>query len=127
MPLYGHEIDELTTPIDAGLTFAVKFTHDFIGRPALERQMASGGPNRCLVGLTTTSRRVPRQGYTLHARGREIGKVCSGGASPTLGINIATGYVPTEFRAPGTALEFSVRDKREPAAIVALPFYKRPR
>ena len=56
MPLYGHEIDETTTPLDAGLSWAVKFTHDFTGRGALERIQAAGGPQRKLVGLTTDSR-----------------------------------------------------------------------
>lgn len=126
MPLYGHEIDETTTPYDAGLDFAVKLTHDFVGRAALEKSRAAGA-TRKLVGLTTTSRRVPRQGYRVFAGGAETGKVCSGGASPTLGTNIATAYVAPSHAAPGTELEFEVRDKREPAVVVPLPFYRRER
>ncbi|MBK8978678.1 MAG: glycine cleavage system aminomethyltransferase GcvT [Planctomycetes bacterium] len=127
MPLYGHEIDEQTTPLDAGLDFGVKFTHDFIGRAALERQLAAGGPQTRLVGLTTDSRRVPRQGYSVWSGDREIGRICSGTASPTLGTNIATAHVPVEFAEPGTELQFDVRGSREPARVVTLPFYKRAR
>lgn len=127
MPLYGHEIDETTTPYDAGLDFAVKLTHDFTGREALQAQLAAGGSGRKLVGLTSTSRRVPRQGYALHADGKEIGKVCSGGASPTLGLNIATGYLRSEYAEPGTEISFATRSGHEPATVVNLPFYKRTR
>jgi aminomethyltransferase len=125
MPLYGHEIDETTNPLEAGLGWAVKFTHDFTGRAALERIQAAGGSGRKLVGLTTDSKRVPRQGYPVVHDGREIGKVCSGAISPTKGCNIATAYVPDAFAEPGTALGFAIKDKTEPATVVALPFYKR--
>jgi aminomethyltransferase len=125
MALYGHEIDGQTNPLEAGLGWAVKFTHDFTGRPALEKLRDDGGTGRKLIGLTTSSRRVPRQGYTLWDGDREIGTVCSGGASPTLEINIATGYVPDQYSDPGTSISFAVRDKREPAQVVSLPFYKR--
>jgi aminomethyltransferase len=127
MPLYGHEIDETTTPLDAGLTFGVKFTHDFVGREALERIQAAGGPTRRLVGLETESRRVPRQGYPIVHGGETVGSVCSGGASPTRGKNIATAYVPHHLAEPGTELGFAIRDKAEPAVVVPLPFYKRAR
>ncbi|MCC6785669.1 MAG: glycine cleavage system aminomethyltransferase GcvT [Planctomycetes bacterium] len=127
MPLYGHEIDESTTPLDAGLEFGVKFDHDFVGRAALERVKAAGGPSRKLVGLVTESRRVPRQGYDVVHGGRVVGKVCSGGASPTLGKHIATAYVPRELAEPGTALEFAIKDKTEAATVAPLPFYKRGR
>ncbi len=127
MPLYGHEIDETTTPLDAGLDFAVKFTHDFVGRGALEQIQAAGGPSTRLCGLRADSRRVPRQGYPVMAGDREIGKICSGGASPTLETNIATAHLPAEFAEPGTELEFAIRDKREPLKVVTLPFYSRTR
>lgn len=127
MPLYGHEIDETTTPLEADLTFGVKFTHDFVGRSALEKIQADGGPSRKLMGLTTDSKRVPRQGYPVMAGDREIGKILSGAISPTLETNIATTYVPLEFADPGTQLEFAIRNKREGAKVVPLPFYKRPR
>ena len=125
MALYGHEIDGQTNPLEAGLGWAVKFTHDFTGRPALEKIQNDGGTGRKLVGLTTSSRRVPRQGYTLWAGDGDIGAVCSGTASPTLETNIATGYVLEQYADSGTSISFAVRDKREPAQVVSLPFYKR--
>jgi aminomethyltransferase len=127
MPLYGHEIDETTNPLEAGLDWAVKWNHDFVGKQALQQVQAKGGTGRRLVGLTTTSKRCPRQGYPVVARGERVGHVCSGNVSPTLDTNIATAYVRDEFAAPGTSLEFVVRDKPEPCVVVALPFYKRAR
>jgi aminomethyltransferase len=127
MPLYGHEIDETTNPIEAGLDWAVKFNHDFVGKPALEKVVAAGGTGRRLVGLTSTSKRCPRQGYPITKDGKQIGHVCSGSISPTLGTNIATAYVETAHAEPGTALEFVVRDRGEPCVVAPLPFYKRAR
>jgi aminomethyltransferase len=127
MPLYGHEIDETTNPLEAGLDWAVKMNHDFIGRGALERVIAAGGTGRKLVGLTTTSKRCPRQGYPVVHGGITVGHVCSGSISPTLDTNIATAYLRHDLTAPGTKLEFLVRDKCEPCTVVAMPFYKRAR
>ncbi|MBP8298799.1 MAG: glycine cleavage system aminomethyltransferase GcvT [Planctomycetes bacterium] len=127
MPLYGHEIDETTNPIEAGLDWAVKMNHDFTGKAALEQVLAKGGTGRKLVGLTSTSKRCPRQGYPLVHAGQQVGHVCSGNISPTLDTNIATAYVRTDLATPGTQLEFLVRDKAEPCVIAALPFYKRQR
>ncbi|MEO6597611.1 MAG: glycine cleavage system aminomethyltransferase GcvT [Planctomycetota bacterium] len=127
MPLYGHEIDESTNPLEAGLDWAVKMNHDFTGKQALEKLLAAGGPGRKLVGLTSTSKRCPRQGYPLMHGGAQIGHVCSGNISPTLDTNIATAYVRIDLAAPGTKLEFLVRDKPEPCVVVPLPFYKRAR
>lgn len=128
MPLYGHEIDSKTNPLEAGLSFAVKFTHDFVGRQALERYKADPGQAaRQLVGLTSAGKRVPRQGYLLYAGDRELGPIRSGALSPTLDTNIATAYVPVALAVPGTELSFVVRDKRESAKVANLPFYKRAR
>lgn len=130
MPLYGHEIDEGTTPYDAGLGFGVKLDHDFVGRDALAKIQDAGGATRQLIGLTTESRRCPRQGYRiLSADGTELGKVCSGAASPTLGKNIATAYVPAGSVSIGDEVAFEVRAGKptEPATVAGLPFYKRNR
>ncbi|MFM1870853.1 MAG: hypothetical protein RL398_275 [Planctomycetota bacterium] len=127
MPLYGHEIDETTNPIEAGLDWAVKFNHDFTGKAALEAVVQKGGTGRKLVGLTSTSKRCPRQGYPLVHGGKQVGHVCSGNISPTLDTNIATAYVATDLAVPGTPLEFLIRDKAEPCVVAPLPFYKRQR
>ncbi len=127
MPLYGHEIEERTNPLEANLDWAVKFTHDFVGRTALEAIRQRGGTGRRLVGLQTDSKRCPRQGYEVRAGGKAIGHICSGAISPTLETNIATAYVAEQFAAPGTPIEFAIKDKTEPAAVVPLPFYKRQR
>jgi aminomethyltransferase len=127
MPLYGHEIDETTNPLEAGLDWAVKFTHDFTGRSALERIQQQGGTGRRLVGLVTASKRCPRQGYKVCLDGVEVGHVCSGNISPTLDTNIATAYVRQDLAQPGVELTFLVKDKPEPCQVTALPFYKRAR
>jgi len=127
MPLYGHEIDETTNPLEAGLDWAVKMNHDFVGRDALAKVQAAGGTGRKLVGLTSASKRCPRQGYPIVKGATPIGQVCSGSISPTLDTNIATAYVRTEYAEPGTQLEFLVRDKPEPCVVVPTPFYKRAR
>jgi aminomethyltransferase len=127
MPLYGHEIDETTNPLEAGLDWAVKMNHDFVGRDALAAIQQKGGTGRRLVGLVSASKRCPRQGYPLVHAGQPIGHVCSGNISPTLDTNIATAYVRDAFQAPGTELEFLVRDKPEPCVVAPLPFYKRSR
>ncbi len=127
MPLYGHEIDETTNPLEAGLDWAVKMNHDFTGKAALEKVIAAGGTGRRLVGLTTTSKRCPRQGYPIAKDGEQVGHVCSGSISPTLDTNIATAYVRSDLTEPGTQLEFLVRDKGEPCVVAPMPFYKRAR
>jgi aminomethyltransferase len=132
MPLYGHEIDETTNPLEANLGWAVKMNHDFVGKAALERVTAAGGTGRQLVGLITHSKRCPRHGYPIASGSQTVGSVCSGSISPTLSkdgtaTNIATAYVKNEFAAVGTELQFVVRDKPEPCTVAALPFYKRAR
>lgn len=128
MALYGHELDDTTNPVEAGLLpKMVKHTHDFSGRAALEAIIAEG-PKRRLVGFTTGSPRVPRQGYELFAEaegGQAVGTVCSGSPSPTLDTTVGTAYVATAAAEPGTALHMDVRGKRFPVELAALPFYKR--
>ncbi len=128
MALYGHEIDAEHNPIEAGLSFAVSFAPDkgdWIGREALERIRAA--PRRKLVGLTTDGKRVPRQGYPLFAGEREVGQVCSGAVSPTLGTNIATAYLPVDLAQVGESVDMDVRGKRQACTVVELPFYSRTR
>ncbi len=126
MPLYGHEIDETTNPLEAGLSFAVKLKKPFIGRDALAA-VKKDKPKRALVGFEVEGRRAPRQGYALYSGGEEVGVVTSGSLSPTLGRNIGLGYVPRKLRKAGTALEVDIRGNRAAARVIKKPFYKRAR
>jgi aminomethyltransferase len=125
MPLYGHELDQATDPLTAGLDFAVKFSKpEFIGRPALLQRRHAGLPRR-RVGLQLSGRRIAREGATVHARNETIGRVTSGTFSPTLERAIAMAYVDAPFATIGQSLEIGIRGQREPAEVVPLPFYKR--
>lgn len=128
MALYGHELDDTTNPVEAGIVVKpIKHTHDFSGRAAIEA-MLEEGPERLLVGFTTDSKRVPRQGYDIvDADHALVGRVCSGSPSPTLGTNIGTAYVATEHAQPGELLAMDIKGKRHQIKLHALPFYKRPR
>ena len=128
MSLYGHEIDEEHDPIQAGLEFAVSFKEekgDWIGRAALERIQAN--PQRALVGITTSGRRVPRKGYALVHGERVVGEVVSGAVSPTLETNIGSAYLPLDLSQPGTEVEMEMRGKRQTCTVTELPFYSRTR
>lgn len=116
--LYGHEIDESTTPLEAGLGFVVKFDKDFIGKPAL----ANFKPKKVRVGFEV-EKGIPRQGYDILKSGKVIGKVTSGTFSPLLKQGIGMGFVPPELAAVGETLEISIRGKGFPAKIVDMPFY----
>jgi aminomethyltransferase len=125
LSLYGNDIDETTNPYEAGLGWVVKLDHDFLGRAALERIHAEG-PKRRLVGLEMTGRGIARHGYPLlDASGARIGEVTSGSPGPTVGKNVALGYVPVGLDAPGTALGVEIRGKVVDAVVVKTPFYKR--
>jgi aminomethyltransferase len=128
MALYGHELDDTTNPVEAGIvTKLIKHKHDFSGRAAIEA-MVEKGPPRILVGFTTESPRVPRQGYEIVTLDHTtVGSVVSGTKSPTLGTNIGTAYVANGHHLPGTRLAMDVRGKRLEITLHALPFYKRPR
>jgi len=126
MPLYGNELDETTTPYDAGLGRVVKLDKpiDFVGRTALER-VAADGPKRRLVGLIVEGRGIARHGYRVHREDRRTGVVTSGTQSPTLGVPIAMAYVAPGDAEPGTMVDIEIRDARIPARVVPLPFYRR--
>ena len=125
LPLYGNDIDQTTTPLEAGLGWVVKLEHDFIGRDALAAQKAAG-VTRKLVGFVMKGRGIARHDYPIHGPdGAVVGKVTSGGPAPTVGGNIGLGYVPVALSAPGTILEIDCRGKRTPAEVVAGPFYRR--
>jgi aminomethyltransferase len=125
--LYGNDIDDQTSPIEAGLGWITKFTEgrDFLDRELLERQKTEG-PARKLIGFKLTERGIPRHGYPLAAPdGRIIGHVTSGTMSPTLREGIGMGYVETAFAAPGTPLAVVIRERPIAAEVVKPPFLKK--
>ncbi len=122
--LYGNEIDETTSPLEAPLGWTVKWEKgDFIGRDALARQRDQG-PSRKLVGLTVEGRAVARRGYPLLHEGQPVGAVTSGTFSPTLQVSIAMGYVPRDLADAGRPLDVAVRGRTVPVRVTRLPFYR---
>jgi len=123
--LYGNDIDEQTTPLEASAAFAVDFTKgDFIGRAPLLEQKEKG-PAKHLIAFELLQKGVPRHGMKILADGREIGVVTSGNLSPLLQKGIGLGYVPTKFSVPGTQFEVDIRGRMHRGVVVKLPFYKR--
>jgi aminomethyltransferase len=124
MALYGNDIDDTTTPLEAGLQWLVKLKKgEFVGRAALLAQKERGLPRR-LVGFTTSERSFPRHGYPVFYQGQPSGVVCSGTMSPSLEIPIGTCYLPLATVPEGTELEIEIRGKRVPARVVKTPFYR---
>lgn len=122
--LYGNDIDETTSPIEAGLGWICKFNKTFINSEALEDEKRRT-PERKLVGFKMDERGIPRQGYDIvDSNGNQIGRVTSGTMSPSLGIGIGMGYVPTVFSEEGSKIHIQVRKNRIPATVIKLPFYK---
>jgi len=125
MCLYGHEIDETTTPWEAGLGWICKPDKgEFLGRDLLLQQKAKG-IERKLVGFEMLDKRIGRDGYPVEVGGKEVGKVTSGGPAPFLRKNIGMAYVPTAMSQVGQELEIMVRGTKAAAKIVELPFYSR--
>ncbi|HEX9742406.1 MAG TPA: glycine cleavage system aminomethyltransferase GcvT [Nitrospiraceae bacterium] len=123
--LYGNDMDEETTPLEASAAFAVDFTKgDFIGRPALLEQKAKG-PAKRLVGFELIEKGVPRHGMTVLAGGKDIGIVTSGNLSPRLQKGIGLAFVPTPFSEPGSRFQIDIRGRLQEAVCVKPPFYKR--
>ena len=123
MALYGNDIDDTVTPLEANLAWIVKLPKgDFIGRDALVRQKAEGVKKK-LVGFTSAEKVFPRHGYPVLCNGVASGLVCSGTMSPSLNIPIGTCYLPVASTAEGSAFEIEIRGKRVPATVVKMPFY----
>jgi aminomethyltransferase len=122
--LYGNDIDDTTSPIEAGLSWITKFTKDFTNSEALEAEKRRG-PDRKLVAFELDDRGIPRQGYDIvDGQGKTIGNVTSGTMSPMLSKGIGLGYVPVVFADPGTKIHIQIRKNAVPATVVKLPFYK---
>ena len=125
-PLYGHELNEDTTPIEAGVGFFVALDKgDFTGRAVLAYQKANGVKKKCVAFKMTEKSAPPRPGYPIWADGTKVGEVVSGTQSPSLGIGIGMGYVPPGMVKPETPIEIEIRGKRSPAVIVSKPIYKK--
>ncbi|MFN4286159.1 MAG: glycine cleavage system aminomethyltransferase GcvT [Lacibacter sp.] len=120
--LYGNDIDDTTSPLEAGLGWITKFTKDFIGRAILEQQKATG-VSRKLVGFVMQERGIPRHGYTIaDAAGNSIGTVTSGTQSPSLQQAIGLGYVQTAHAAFGSEIYIQIRNQAVKAVVTKLPF-----
>lgn len=122
--LHGLDMDESTTPFEAGLGWLVNLDKGpFLGKEALEAAKAAG-PGRLLVGLGSRQRAIPRSGDRIFSGGEAVGQVTSGTFSPVLNHPLALGYVRPELAAPGTALQVAVRGRTLEAEVVKRPFYK---
>lgn len=124
--LYGNDINDTTSPIEAGLGWITKFTDykDFINKMALLQQKQAG-PSKKLVGFEMVDKGIPRQHYQIASNeGNIIGEVTSGTMSPSLKTGIGMGYVPAGYSSPGSEICIVVRDKKLRAKVVKLPFYK---
>lgn len=122
--LYGNDIDETTSPIEAGLGWVTKFTKDFTNSEALKLERENGPKNK-LVGFELDEKGIPRQGYDIVDNdGKVIGKVTSGTMSPSLHKGIGLGYVPAELSEVGSKINIQIRKNAVPATIVKTPFYK---
>ena len=127
MCLYGHEIDETTTLLEANLGWITKLNkQEFIGRESLLKQKETG-VRRKLVGFEVVDRGIARDGQDIVIDGQRVGCVTSGSPAPFVKKNIGMAYVPVEFASVGQAIEIDVRGKLVSAEIVSLPFYKRPK
>jgi aminomethyltransferase len=125
-PLYGHELDEHTTPIEAGVGFFVSLDKgEFVGRAVLAEQRAGGPRKKCVAFKMAGKSAPPRPHYPIWVNGARAGEVTSGTQSPSLGIGIGMGYVPPEAAKADTGIEIEIRGKRSPGVIVAKPIYRK--
>jgi aminomethyltransferase len=127
MCLYGNDMDETTSLVEAGLGWIVSLHEakgDFPGRAVLEAQKKDGPPRK-LVGFEVTGRGIARHGYSVVLDGKPVGPVTSGSYAPYLQKNIGLCYLPAARAAPGTVVEIDVRGRNVPARVVPTPFYKR--
>lgn len=125
-PLYGHELDEQTSPMEAGLGFFIAWDKgDFVGRSALLKQKEEGPSKKCVAFRMTEKSAPPRPGYPVAVADTVVGTVASGTQSPTLNAGIGLAYVPPSLATPGTALQIEIRGKRFAAEVVKKPFYRK--
>ena len=120
--LYGNDITEETTPLEAGLSWVIDFNKEFIGKEALLKQKEHG-LKRKLIGFMMLDRGIPRSHYEIFSSGEKVGEVTSGTMSSTLKKAIGMGYVPVELAKPGTRIDISIRKAMVEARVVKKPFY----
>jgi len=126
-PLYGHELNEDTSPIEAGVGFFVALEkQDFVGRSVMAQHKASGARKKCVAFKMTGKSAPPRPGYPIWTGGAKVGEVVSGTQSPSLNLGIGLGYVPPGLAKADTAIEIEIRGKLAPAVIVVKPIYRKP-
>jgi len=124
-PLYGNDISEKTTPLEAGLSWVTKFDKgNFMGRESLLKQK-EGGLKKKLIGFEMTDKGIPRSHYSIFKGAEQVGEVTSGTMSPSLNKAIGVGYVKTEISDIGNEIEIDIRGNHQKAKIVSTPFYKR--
>ncbi|MFS4493932.1 glycine cleavage system aminomethyltransferase GcvT [Maribacter sp. 2308TA10-17] len=122
--LYGNDINDETSPFEAGLGWITKFTKNFVNSEALAKEKAHG-PERKLIAFELDERGIPRHDYDIvDGQGKKIGIVTSGTMSPSMGKGIGLGYVPTIFSEVGSKINIQIRKNKVPATVVKLPFYK---
>ena len=123
--LYGNDIDDTTSPLEAGLSWVTKFTKPFVNSEALQAQKEAGVMKK-LVGFELNGKGIPRQGYAIVDEvGTVIGQVTSGTMGPSVGKGIGMGYVETAFAKAETQIHIQIRKKTVPATVVKTPFYKK--
>ncbi|MFT5677811.1 MAG: aminomethyltransferase [Patiriisocius sp.] len=123
--LYGNDIDDTTSPLEAGLGWITKFTKEFVNSENLKKQKERG-VEKCLVAFELDERGIPRQGYDIvDSSGNKIGNVTSGTMSPSMGTGIGLGYVPVIFKSVGSKIHIQIRKNAVAATVVKLPFYKK--
>ena len=125
-PLYGHELDENTTPIEAGVGFFVSLDKsEFNGRSVFVEQKANGVKKKLVAFKMTGKSAPPRPHYPIWVNGAKVGEVVSGTQSPSLNLGIGMGYVPPEFASPDTKIEIEIRGKKFAAVVVPKPIYRK--
>jgi aminomethyltransferase len=123
-PLYGNDINDTTSPIEAGLGWITKFTKDFVNSDYIKKQKEEGTQKK-LAGFVMEEKGIPRSGYEIEdTEGKAIGKVTSGSVSPSLGIGIGMGYMQSEYAVPDTEIYIAVRARKLKAKVVKMPFYQ---
>ena len=125
MPLYGHELTDELTPLEADLSWAIDLTKDVFPGSAILKEQKKSGVLKKRIGFEMVERGIPRQGFEIQKDGKVIGAVTSGSFIPTTGKNIGMAYVVAAEARPGNTIDVMVRGKAVKAAVVSLPFYKR--